>query len=77
MYQYIKPLLVVQLLANDINRGPNIATGTRLEYYLSPLVSKIRTNVPYIFTQISNSGYIQSSDYQDNVLVFPLGDIPV
>lgn len=67
----------IDITINYINRGPNTATGTRLEYYLSPLVSKIRTNVPYIFTQISNSGYIQSSDYQDNVLVFPLGDIPV
>jgi len=67
----------LDITINYINRGPNIATGAKLEYYLSPLVSKIRTNVPYTFTQISNSGYIESSNYQNNVLVFPLWDIPV
>jgi len=67
----------IDITINYINRGPNVATGTKLEYYLSPLVSKIRTNVPYTFAQISTSGYIQSSDYQNNVLVFPLWDIPV
>lgn len=67
----------IDITINYINRGPNIATGAKLEYYLSPLVSKIRTSAPYVFSQISASGYIQSSDYQNNVLVFPLWDIPV
>ena len=67
----------IDITINYINRGPNAATGARLEYYLSPLVSKIRTNAPYTFAQISTAGYIQASDYQNDVLVFPLWDIPV
>ncbi len=67
----------LDITINYINRGPNIATGAKLEYYLSPLVSKIRTNAPYTFSQISSSGYIESSEYQNKVLVFPLWDVPV
>lgn len=65
----------IDITVNYINRGPNMATWARLEYYLSPLVSKIRTTTPYGFAQVSSSGYIQTDQYQTNVLVFPLGDV--
>ncbi len=59
-----------------INHGPDVATWARLEYYLSPLISKFRTSSPYTLTQVISSGYIETSEYQNNVLVFLLGDIP-
>lgn len=65
----------IDITINYINRWPNTATWARLEYYLSPLVSKVRTNSPYYFAQTQNSWYIQSSEYQNNVLVFSLGDV--
>lgn len=58
------------------NLGPNIATGARVEYYLSPLIKSIRTSAPYSIVQNSSSGYIETNEYQNNILVFPIGDIP-
>lgn len=67
----------IDITIHYMNRWPNIATWAKLEYYLSPLVSRIRTNVPYYFVNVTSSGYIQSSEYQSNVLVFPLWDLGI
>lgn len=66
---------IIEISINYYNRWPNIATGTKIEYYLSPLVSKFRTTAPYTLTQVTQSGYVQSSEYQNNVLVFPVGEL--
>lgn len=39
------------------------------------MVSRIRTSAPYTLAQINSSGYIESSEYQNNSMIFPLGDI--
>lgn len=39
------------------------------------MISKFRTSAPYTLIQVANSGYIESSEYQNNVLVFPVGDL--
>lgn len=67
----------IDITLSYYNLGPNVATGTKVEYYLSPLIKSIRTSAPYTIVQTTSSWYIQSNEYQSNVLVFPVGDIPV
>lgn len=66
---------MIDITLTYYNIGPNIATGTKVEYYLSPLIKSIKTSAPYTIVQNTSSGYIQSSDYQSSVLVFPVGDV--
>lgn len=65
----------IEITISYHNRGPDNATWSVVEYYLSPLVSKFRTSAPYTLVQVNSSGYVQSSEYQNNVLVFPVGDL--
>lgn len=66
---------VIEVTISYYNRGQDTATGAKIEYYLSPLISRFRTSAPYTLSQVSSSGYIESSEYQNNILVFPIGDV--
>ncbi len=45
----------IDITLSYYNLGPNIATGTKVEYYLSPLIKSIRTSAPYTIVQTTSS----------------------